>query len=1402
MNFHTKRSVSAVLSAVMLLGIASPPVQALDSSSTSTMEEYADSRLCSHHETHTDECGGLTGSCTFVCLEHTPQTLPELDTDADETPQDVPDETPDTPEDDSVPPENSEQPDVPPSETIPATPLTPAQPSEEMDSPDAEETEISSFAASNNTVVINKQTPNPHDTFIAAAQKGNTTITLEDDVICNIQMTAESNGRMKPLHFGANTVVTGSGTVSSRGPIQLDGDVTFENVSLIFSSSDELKSVPHREIFLAGHSLTLDNVHTDNPVKGGLAITETNLLPTVFAGSYKNSSSDPANGNAGNHAQLTVRNGKNTKFQAIYLSHTGTTEGPQGIVADSYEGNATLNLDSSTKFENGSGTNFPMSSGIFSEHTTGQADITFTGTNQSTIPAFLLKGNDKTNLRFTQANVGSSTTIEGTLGSLTIGTNSIYEPSNNLNTIQNIIITDGGILKNPHNMTITNFTGDTGGNAVIQLDNGTSLTINGAIQNKAKIRVPFSIANLSNPFITANSIITDEPFSYDPDSMQQVYTLQKKVEGSSTKWYLKNKDVDIPQLGSMLFKDPNNNTNLQSLTIDVDALQGSFSSERVKAVGLTPSSGEISSDAVDSFLTDNVVCVKTAYWDERNTSKHDAVTDWYSNNLSFEQDSTRIYKLRVNNPDDINDYTLLVLKENSDMPDDPFVNFGTLKGALTDDKIAGSLKVSLQKGTLPPADAIPIQATHVKPFKPQPLNTLPLPTITVNGKVLEKDTDYTLSTVGNQQTGFASLFIQGKGKYTTKDEPNGQLAIEYHAGSYNLSSALSQDLQISPIEKQIISAGGAATPSVTVIAKFGNHYQLKQGEDYTLSYKNNTAAGTGTAVISGTGMFSGKKEVPFTIEVSAKPAPTEVKIHNAPTSPLKKGDTVTLQASVLPAEAEQGIIWSSETPDFASVVPDTGLVTALAKGQARIKATSKIDPSKSTSVTIEITEDTAPTPVITIHPQEMTLEVGQKNTFTATVTNSSSNTVTWEVQSGETFASIDMSSGEVTAKQAGTAVVKATSTAHPNVSATATVKVTAKPNQPVITITPSKMSLKVGESKTFTAQITPADSDDKIIWSVENGANLIDIDASTGKVTAKSKGSASVKAASSKYPASSATAVVEVTDSTQPDIPVQSVQIDGGDFSIEKGQNKTLTATVLPEGANQSVTWSSDASNIVSVDQTTGFLQAVSAGTAHITATSAADKDKTHTITVTVTDTVIPVQSIAINEASLSMKKGEITKFTATVLPQTATNRSVTWSSSHSDIASIDPKTGIVTAHKEGQTTITVTADDNPERKDTRTVTVIEVPITSLKINESILSLREGRSAQLTVQIAPDNATDTTVKWTSDNENVMSVSQNGYITAHNKGVATITVTSAAQPEMKDSRTISVTAPSSGGGGSS
>ena len=155
MNLHPKRPVSAILSAAMLLGIASPPVQALDSG-TPTTDEHAEFSLCSHHETHTEECGGLTGSCTFVCPEHTPQILPELDIENESVPEEAP-------EVDSVPPEHSEeQPDAP-SETIPATPLTPAQPSEQPQgkSSDFEASERVSAApsASSNTVVINKQTP-------------------------------------------------------------------------------------------------------------------------------------------------------------------------------------------------------------------------------------------------------------------------------------------------------------------------------------------------------------------------------------------------------------------------------------------------------------------------------------------------------------------------------------------------------------------------------------------------------------------------------------------------------------------------------------------------------------------------------------------------------------------------------------------------------------------------------------------------------------------------------------------------------------------------------------------------------------------------------------------------------------------------------------------------------------------------------------------------------------------------------------------------------------------------------------------------------------------------------------------------------------------------------------------
>ena len=129
--------------------------------------------------------------------------------------------------------------------------------------------------------------------FMLALQQHKSPIVIAPDQVITIGEEVDTDKRMLPVKIPADTVIRGTGnsSINSRSPIQLEGDVCFQDIELTFSSSQSLGSVAHREIFLAGHGLTFDNVATY--LKGGgslgeLGGTEKELLPTVFAGGYTN----------------------------------------------------------------------------------------------------------------------------------------------------------------------------------------------------------------------------------------------------------------------------------------------------------------------------------------------------------------------------------------------------------------------------------------------------------------------------------------------------------------------------------------------------------------------------------------------------------------------------------------------------------------------------------------------------------------------------------------------------------------------------------------------------------------------------------------------------------------------------------------------------------------------------------------------------------------------------------------------------------------------------------------------------------------------------------------------------------------------------------------------------------
>ena len=151
-------------------------------------------------------------------------------------------------------------------------------------------------------------------------------------------------------------------------------------------------------------------------------------------------------------------------------------------------------------------------------------------------------------------------------------------------------------------------------------------------------------------------------------------------------------------------------------------------------------------------------------------------------------------------------------------------------------------------------------------------------------------------------------------------------------------------------------------------------------------------------------------------------------------------------------------------------------------------------------------------------------------------------------------------------------------------------------------------------------------------------------------------------------------------------IEVESISIDKTSIQLKVGETVTLSATVNPSNATyKTVTWSSSDASIATVKD--GCVTALKLGTTTITA-KAGEKTATCSITVVATE----VSSITLDKSSASLKVGETVTLSATVGPDDATDKTVTWTTSDAAVATVS--NGVVTAKKMGTVTITAQAGD------------------------------------------------------------------------------------------------------------
>lgn len=224
---------------------------------------------------------------------------------------------------------------------------------------------------------------------------------------------------------------------------------------------------------------------------------------------------------------------------------------------------------------------------------------------------------------------------------------------------------------------------------------------------------------------------------------------------------------------------------------------------------------------------------------------------------------------------------------------------------------------------------------------------------------------------------------------------------------------------------------------------------------------------------------------------------------------------------------------------------------------------------------------------------------------------------------------------------------------------------------------------------------------------------------------------------------------------------------DGYATSMGKGTTQQLKAKVSPDDKVGQVVWSSSNESVLTVDAN-GLVTAVGDGTASITAT--VDGVCATTDAITVTTPVVKVSGVKLSAANLKLAVGgEPSTLTATVEPDNATNKNVSWSSSDPTVATV--VAGVVTPVKAGAATITVTTEDGDHSAACK-VTVIQ-PATGITLDKQKVALVGAAVEQLKAAVVPAEANQTVV-WKSSNESVATVDQAGKVTPVSKGTATIT----------------------------
>lgn len=437
-------------------------------------------------------------------------------------------------------------------------------------------------------------------------------------------------------------------------------------------------------------------------------------------------------------------------------------------------------------------------------------------------------------------------------------------------------------------------------------------------------------------------------------------------------------------------------------------------------------------------------------------------------------------------------------------------------------------------------------------------------------------------------------------------------------------------------------------------------------------------------------------------------AVTELKLDKAEVH-MSPGQVWQLNATVKPEGAS--INWNSNKTDVATVDRE-GKVTAVALGEAVITASAG---EKSAQCLVKVEKEVA-IEGISLNKSSLTLKEGETFQLVATLIpeNATPKTIEW-ISSIPSVATVD-EKGLVTAVRNGGPTeiwaVIGRGSGH-DINAKCEVTVTGDaPSVESITVTPATVNIKATEEAILTATVTPAGTGAEIKWVSDKTsiAKVEKISDTQAKVTGVGEGTVKVIASvGSVFGYSEVTVEKKGSGGGEGGGGVEVISLNKTELQLGFYETFQLVATLRPEDASAQIFWTSSNEDVVLVSngstpagdgsiKPAGTIIAKNKEGQSVVTATVGSLSASCTVTVT-SGSIVPVQSISLNKTELALQVGQQFELIATILPENATTKQVSWASSARSYQLSLTDNGlscVIGALAACEATITVRSADNP----------------------------------------------------------------------------------------------------------